>query len=164
MYKMKLCRPANLKEYLQNPDYFHTHEGVLDNNLLIEIEDLIVNESFFNKNYVTEIISGFRIPSINLTIDYKDEHFGYCVYGENKEPYFAFTTIDANPKKANQTFYKKSVSKEECQEYIETHTSFGKEYWMNYLNLLFQEERRRKQIVLRKIEKEEMTHLNRKLK
>ena len=79
LYKMKLCRPKNLEEASNNDSYYHCCHGIFQQDALEIVDNLIVNEKIFHKQYVTEIVTGMKIPLLRMEILLMDRRYFYSL-------------------------------------------------------------------------------------
>ena len=127
LYKMKLCRPKNLEEARNNDSYYHCRNGIFQQDAVEIVDNLIVNEKFFRKKYVTELVTGMKIPLLWMEILMVDRKFSYSLEGLEDAPLFLFY-IRQNKLSIpeNEIFSRELVTEKTITEYKDQH--FGKSW------------------------------------
>ena len=124
---MKLCRPKNLEEARGNDKYYHCRNGIFQKDALEVVDHLIVNERFFHKRYVTEIVTGMKIPLLWMEIILLDRKYSYTLQGMEDASLFLFY-IRQNQLNIpeNNIFSREEVTEKIIEEYKDQH--FGKSW------------------------------------
>ena len=127
LYKMKLCRPKNLEEARNSDNYYHCRNVIFQQDAIEIVDHLIVNEKFFRKKYVTELVTGMKIPLLWMEILMVDRKFSYSLEGLEDAPLFLFY-IRQNKLSIpeNEIFSRELVTEKTITEYKDQH--FGKSW------------------------------------
>ena len=122
LYKMKLCRPKNLEEARNNDSYYHCRNGIFQQDAIEIVDNLIVNEKFFRKKYVTEIVTGMKLPLLWMEILLIDRKYSYSLNGIENAPLFLFY-IRQNKLNIpeNDLFAREEVTEKTITEYKDQH-------------------------------------------
>ena len=124
---MKLCRPKNIEEAKKNVTYYRCRNGIFQQEVLEVVDNLIVNENFFRKKYVTEIVTGMKLPLLRMEILLLDREYSYSLEGMEDAPLFLFY-IRQNKLNIpeNNLFAREEVTEKIITEYKDQH--FGKSW------------------------------------
>ena len=150
LYKMKLCRPKNLEEARNNDSYYHCRNGIFQQDSLEVVDNLIVNEKFFPKKYVTEIVTGKKLPLLRMEILLMDRKYSYSLEGIEDAPLFLFY-IRQNRLNIpeNDIFSKEEVTERTLTEYKDTHCL---PLWNHVLERYQNEAEQQEEFVLKKVQ------------
>ncbi len=127
LYKMKLCRPKNLEEARENDNYYHCCHGIFQQDAIEVVDNLIVNEKFFHKKYVTEIVTGMKLPLLRMNVLLMDRKYSYTLEGMQDASLFLFYICQNKLNiSENSIFSREEVTERTITEYKDQH--FGKSW------------------------------------